>query len=411
MSQREGPSGRAALSANTLVGFLVLGWSGGALGPALPWLAGHWAVRLEESGALFTMLFLGACVTVPGSGVLLDRIGRKPVLLAGLSLLALGLGGIILAPGLGVALGGALCLGFGWGCLDVTLNVFVADLYPTARNTALNLMNGAFGVGALVGPVTVGAALEAGVAPLWVLLALAGVALGTAAVYGLLRFPARLAPVVPDGGPAPAPVRVWREGYVLLVVVLLFLYVGLETGFGGWAYSFAQQGAALSAGAAASVVAVYWTSFTLGRLAAGLVARWVPGAGLILVGAGLAVAGAGLIAVFSTQAAALFVGAALVGLGSAPIFPTAFGLAGARYPATVGLVSSLAVLGGTLGGAVIPYAIGQLLAATGVPGAAGFIAATGVLILLFQLALIWGFRPRPAPAAAPGYAAYPAERG
>ena len=82
-------------------------------------------------------------------------------------------------------------------------------------------------------------------------------------------FPARPVPTPPPRATAPPRIRLWREPYILAVTLMLFLYVGLEIGFGGWAYSFAQQGAALPAEAAAGVVALYWTSFTLGRLAAG----------------------------------------------------------------------------------------------------------------------------------------------
>ena len=57
----------------------------------------------------------------------------------------------------------------GLGCSAVTLNVFVADLYPANRNMALNLLNGVFGAGALAGPLAVGAALGWGTTPLLVL--------------------------------------------------------------------------------------------------------------------------------------------------------------------------------------------------------------------------------------------------
>ena len=55
--------------------------------------AAHWAVPLEAAGGLFTMLFLGACVTVGLAGLLLDRVGRKPVLVGGLVLMVVGLRG------------------------------------------------------------------------------------------------------------------------------------------------------------------------------------------------------------------------------------------------------------------------------------------------------------------------------
>jgi fucose permease len=409
MGERE-PASRAVLNTNTVLAFLILGWGGGALGPALPWLAGHWGVRLDEAGALFTMNFLGACGTVALSGVLLDRVGRKPLLVAGALLLMMGLLGVGLAPSLPVALASALLLGLGFGCLDVTLNVFVADLYPGARDAALNLMNTAFGAGALVGPLSVGVALKLGHSPQEVLWGLSGIALLNGVIYLALRFPSTPAAVpAPGGAAAPAGWRVLRERYVLLLALLLFLYVGLEVGFGGWAYSFATQGAGMDAGAAALVVAGFWLAFTLGRLVAGVVARWVAGPHLVLGGAGLVALGAALIALFATAPAALFVGAVLIGGGCGPVFPTVFGQAAARYPG-VGLVSSAAVLGGTLGGTVLPYVQGRLLVGLGVPVAAGLIVVLALVIIGLQRVLTgsWAAVSTVAPGLAPAHEAQPA---
>ena len=108
------------------------------------------------------------------------------------------------------------------------------------------------------------------------------------------------------------------------------------------------------------------------------------------------VVGAGLLALFSHELAILFASAALSAWAMAPIFPTAFGLVNARYAATAGAGAGLIIFGGTLGGAVLPYSIGQVLAGAGVPGAAGLIAVIAVLIVGLQLLLTWGVRPRPA---------------
>src|SRR5436190_24149743 len=85
---------RSVLVANTVVAYVILGLGGATLGPSLPWLAQHWTVRLDEIGILYTMLFAASCLTVVLSGILLDRIGRKPILVAGMLLLGVGLAGL-----------------------------------------------------------------------------------------------------------------------------------------------------------------------------------------------------------------------------------------------------------------------------------------------------------------------------
>ena len=393
------PAKRSALSANTLLGFLILGLGVASIGPALPWLTQYWGVRLDDGGTLFTANFGSAAVGVVVSGLLLDRLGRKPVLVGGLLLIAIGLGGLAFAPSLAVGLGCMLLFGLGTGCLDVTLNVFVADLYPTARGAALNLMNVLYGVGSLLAPLVVGAALTFLGAPQAVMLGVSALALLGGGVYLLLGFPARAvapAPVARAAAPGPwAGLAVLREGYVLTLVLMFFLYVGLEVGFGGWAYSFAIQGAHLEAGIAALVVSVYWIALTLGRLGAGLVSGRISGASLVLGGALLGAAGAATIMLFPGSPAALFAGAALLGAGFAPIFPTAIGLATERYPAAAGVVSSVAVLGGSLGGAVLPYVQGRLLVDGGVPLAVGAMLIVALAVAGLQLALTRGFAPAP----------------
>jgi fucose permease len=394
------PAGRRALIANTVLAFFALGVSGACLGPALPWLTRQWGVRLDEGGALFTALFAGSCITVALSGLVLDRLGRKPVLVTGLACMTAGLIGIATAPSLGIALAWTFLLGLGWGCQDVTLNVFVADLYPENRNAALNLTNVFFGIGALVGPLAVGAALTTVASPQPVLWLLAGLAAVGLLLFLVLRFPPLIA--APHGTNAGRrALGVLREGYVLLTALMFFLYVGLEIGFGGWAYSFAVEGAHLEAGIAALVVSIYWIAFTVGRAAAGVASRRWPGAELVWAGALCGAVGAAVLALFPASPVVLFGSAVLLGVGFAPIFPTAFGLAAARYPAVAGTVSSVLVLGGSLGGTVLPYAQGRLLAAGGVPLAAGAIALCALAVAGLQLFLGRVYQAPPAGEPAP----------
>jgi fucose permease len=98
-------------------------------------------------------------------------------------------------------------------------------------------------------------------------------------------------------------------------------------------------------------------------------------------------AGAALIAGGTGSGVALFAGAVLLGAGFAPIFPTAFGLVTARHPAVAGFVSSLLVFGGTFGGSILPYLVGQLFAAGGVPLAAGSMALVCGAIAAIQWTL------------------------
>lgn len=375
------------LTAVTLVGFLALGFNGGLLGPSLPWLAARWRVGLGDIGMLYTLLFVGACIAVCGTGLVLDRAGRKPVVVAGLLFMSAGLAGLTLVPSLLPALAASFVLGCGSGCLNVVLNLIVADLYPRSRAAALNLMNVAFGIGGLSGPLGVSTANRASGTPLVLFAGLGATALVASVAFLVLTFPRHYVEKAWERVSPLVVLSTLRERYVLLLVVMLSLYVGIEVGYGGWLYSFAIQGAGMLDNAAL-VVACYWLVYTLGRVGAGLVSRRVPGPYLVLGGAVLMSTGIGMVAFFSNSPMTLFVGSAMAGAGMAPIFPTSFGLATERYPTRAGVVSSLAVLGGTLGGAVLPYVIGMLLARSGVAVAAGFAALVGFGVVGLLVALL-----------------------
>eukprot|EP01062_Namystynia_karyoxenos_P021875 TRINITY_DN18349_c0_g1_i1.p2 TRINITY_DN18349_c0_g1~~TRINITY_DN18349_c0_g1_i1.p2 ORF type:complete len:224 (+),score=63.12 TRINITY_DN18349_c0_g1_i1:696-1367(+) len=144
---------------------------------------------------------------------------------------------------------------------------------------------------------------------------------------------------------------------VFTAAAMLGIYVGAETGFGGFVllYSHSEQHQQEVRGQ--ELTAVYWACIALGRLAAvPISARVAPN--LILAGdLSLALAAAALLALFPDSRDVLWVVSALFGLGMASIFPTVFTLV-ERYVDVGGMDSSLIVTGAALGEMVIPVGLG-----------------------------------------------------
>jgi len=148
-------------------------------------------------------------------------------------------------------------------------------------------------------------------------------------------------------------------GVLILVVFFLFLYVGVEVGFGGWLYTYAFEQGLANETTAAYLTSAFYGAFTIGRLlsipiAAAIRPRWI----LLgdLVGGVLSII---LILVFVNSDVMIWVGSILLGLSLASVFPTMFSLAERRMTMT-GRVTSWFFVGASAGGMIFPWLMGQL---------------------------------------------------
>ena len=147
-----------------------------------------------------------------------------------------------------------------------------------------------------------------------------------------------------------------------LMVAFLVVYVGAEVGFGGWVYTYALRQNLANETTGAYLTSAFWGAFTVGRLlsipiAARLRPRWIL-LGDLLGG----VLSLGLILVFPGSVVVLWVGAILLGLFIASIFPTMFTLAERRMTLT-GAITSWFFVGASLGAMFFPWLMGQLFEA------------------------------------------------
>lgn len=86
------------------LGFFAAGFAQATIGPALPDLARSTGTALAALGSVFTAIYGGGLLGQLATGAIVDRIGHRPVLVAGPVLGAVGMAGIALAPSLPVVL-------------------------------------------------------------------------------------------------------------------------------------------------------------------------------------------------------------------------------------------------------------------------------------------------------------------
>jgi MFS family permease len=123
------------------------------LGIALPEVRQSFSLSEIEAGGLFSIALIVAAITSAIAGRLADRIGRKAVLITGLTLLALGFAGagisshrILFFFFLGLT-------GLGYGFTPPSLYALMSDLLPQQRGLGASLVSVSYGIGGAIGAV------------------------------------------------------------------------------------------------------------------------------------------------------------------------------------------------------------------------------------------------------------------
>lgn len=371
-----------SLSAAAYAGMLVFGIVMALLGAVLPALSARLEYSVSGIGALFLAMNSAMLVATLLLGVAMDRFGMKTPLVAGPWLVAVALVLTARAGSYAALLPAVICLGAGGGAVNGASNTLVADLHgdPRRRNAALNLLGVFFGVGAFLLPFTLGALLKtAGVDRL--LYATAALC-GFAGLFALsLRFPG---PKQPPRLPLDQMPRFIRMPSVLLMGFLLFFQSGNEFLLGGYFATFLTRGLGETAETASYLLAAYWASIMLARIALSRLLLRVSGHAVIAGAAIVAAFGASWVAA-ADNAGVAGAGIILTGAALSGIFPTMLGLAGARFREHSGTVFGILIAIGLCGGMLMPWLAGHLAQAAGLrwvflQAAAAFLAISALIV-------------------------------
>jgi FHS family glucose/mannose:H+ symporter-like MFS transporter len=338
-------------------GFVLVGIVNTLLGPILPALSSKWSMNDAHAGYLFAAMAIGAMLGAAVSGWLIGKLGVIRLLVTGFTLMAASLVCLSLSNWT-IGLFAIFCCGGSLGLTNPTINLLVAEIHKERRAAAINLVNLAWGVGAATGPL-----LIAGLGgdnktslPLWLLAALL---LVIAVLIALCQSVSVSTPVSREGQAKKlASWRDWSKTYVLLTGALIFCYVGTETATGGWLASYAKRLNTNSNSYWAITQSIFWAGLLLGRALAPLALNRLTERRLLLLCAFISLLGAGFI-LSSDTSTYIFIGASLTGVGMSAIFPTTIALFTEYCGASANRMTGILFLLGSLGGAIIPWLVGQ----------------------------------------------------
>lgn len=348
------------------------------VGAILPELQGSLRFGLEKAGVLQSILYVGQVPTLLLVGPVIDRLGKKPVLVAGWALFAFALLGIRYAPGYGPLATMVFLLGVGGSCLDSGASTLIPDVYPGNPFSALNVGNLFFSLGAVFFPLLALITRKLGLAPMLTVLA---ALMAILAVRTLLEvFPTA---AVATGFNWHEVQRVVVHPTVIVLAAVLFCYVAVEVSTAGWARIYLEQSFGATARTSITVLTLFWATQSLGRLVASHLVRKLRGPALVLLSAMGAVLGT-LLLTLAPNAGVAAAGVVVCGLTYAPIFPTSVATASTRFPRLFGTVFGLLTGAGFIGAMILPAAIGYAARAATLRRGLALLVATAVLMLFAQ---------------------------
>ena len=357
------------------ISFIALGLAFSSLGPTLPSLASNTGSTLGQISILFTVQALGLLLGNFLSGRRFDRAPAFPFLAMVVVVTAAMLALIPLMPSLWLLAALMLVMGLAAGSIDVGGNTLLMWIHGDQAGPRINTLHFFFGVGALLAPIFVAQAigLTGGVTWAYWLLAL----LVLPAMVLFLRLPSPIAPArIAQARSEPIP---WLP--VGLMILSFLLFVGAETSFGGWIYTYAVALDLATVTTAGYLTSVFWGALTLGRLITIPLASRVRPRYLLLADVVGGVASLLLLLLLPSASWAVWVAAVGFGLSMANVYPTLVLLGGRHLHLTAG-IASLFMVGGSLGGMIIPWLIGQRFEAVG--------PQTTMVILLIAVLLAGG---------------------
>lgn len=387
MTRRSGPT--PVLVGLAFLSFVSLGLPDGLNGVAWPSIRAYFNLPLDALGALLVMFTIGYLVSSVSSGRLLSLMSVGSLLALSCLVTAASLIGYALTPVWWVMVALGTLSGLGAGAIDAGLNTFAATQFSTRM---VNWLHACYGVGAATGPLIMTSVLSAH-HPWQRGYAIVGVGqLMLAICFAITR---KLWPQA-SAEPEQSSVAVSRAANfitlklpaVWLSIAVFFVYTGIEAAAGTWAYSLFTEARAVPMTTAGMWVSIYWGALSVGRLLSGVVVGFVSPNGLLrLCIAGIAV-GATMIWLGGASFVS-FAGLGLMGLASAPVFPsmiaaTPMRLGPAHTANGVGFQIAAAVLGQSL----MPALVGVLADKFSLEIVAPALLGAGLVLLVLYQALM-----------------------
>ena len=365
------------------IAYLVVGIGQLVVGTVMEPMVEAYGIKYGDGGQLVMNQFLGGLVGILLSPWLMGRIGKKPLLLGALGVMAAAELVYAFQPSWGTMLAAAPFAGVGFGITEAVVGSFIIGSAQGNANVAMSRVEIFFGVGALLMPFA-GAALIANgqwMAAFGVVGGMAAITMAAWWIYWpkILDRPPEAAAHA-GSGLRGMPNR-GRAIVVLAACSAFFaVYVGFEMSFVHYLPSLLVNQNGLTESAASLSLSLFWGAMAVGRIVSGQAAdRWGGGAYLLATCVVAAAAFVLMGGMDSTWAIFAFIG--LAGLAMSGMFAIALVFANRAVPGMTERTTSLLMAFGGIGGALFPRLTGWFLDDYGMSATRWLFAGYALLLL------------------------------
>ena len=376
--------------------FTIFGTSMTIIGAALPKILATfgWSylvaglVLAANAVAYFSFTFAG--------GSLIKHWGPKRTIVLGLFIAATGLLFFASTPDPLTNILLSALIGVGQGFVEITVNWSTLRLDTARTGRPMNLMHGAFAVGAILGPVALGLVLAAGLDWISVYHGMAAVFAGLGVVMVLV--PMTFSQADPEAAVSVPPTRLTAHPAYWLSFLALFFYVGVEIGVSNWLAEYFVSVFDYPAAQSAFLVSLFWVGLLAGRFGVPVFYHG-PRQDLILVSfsamATFAIAALSLLGFLPAGPLTTGLGMGLVflaGLGSSIFYPMVISLLGNVFPQAQSQAIAFAATGGGVGAFVFPFLMSALAQGWGIRAGFATYAVFSVAMTLAAVGLTMAAR-------------------
>lgn len=376
--------------------FMVFGTSMTIIGATLPKIlvSFGWSyfvaglVLAANSVAYFSFTFVG--------GYLVKHFGAKRTILSGLVIVALGMAFFAATPDPLTNILLSAFMGIGQGCVEISVNWAMLRLDTARTGRPMNLMHGAFAVGAIIGPVALGVLVAGGFDWVMIYRCMSGVYAVMAVLILFLRM--QFASATDDL--TVSTTRISRHPAYWLAFLALFFYVGVELGVSNWVAEYFVSTLGYPAIKSGLLVSLFWAGLLAGRFGVPLLYHGQR-QDVVLMGfsllATLAIAGLCLLSFLPSVDLTTEIGLGLVflsGLGCSIFYPAVITLLGACFPRDQSQAIGFAATGGGVGSFLFPFLMSALAQGWGLRIGFATYAVFGVAMTLAAFGLSMAARRR-----------------